>query len=333
MKCGEISGPQIPTPATPACTLSDVLGTLLENARLSGCIDGQSNLSTRWHIQAKSRTARFYIPSQGNCRLEIDDGNAIFDAVAGDLLVETQGKSHSLCSFVPPHEGTNEQSEAVHKVRSKKKTPFKSERTFATIIHGRFCFETDRAASLLDSLPPVIRVAEPNSSGVTGLADLAGLMIRESESGRVGSHAIVDRLAQVLFIHAVREFAMTAPLKSGNWISAVMDPDIGAALQLMHSQPEQNWTVATLARSIGLSRSVFAARFKALVSKTPWQYLCDYRMQRACSLLAENSHSVKQIAASVGYATDAAFSSAFKQWSGKAPGVFRRLACRDENQN
>jgi AraC-like DNA-binding protein len=82
--------------------------------------------------------------------------------------------------------------------------------------------------------------------------------------------------------------------------------------------------VAELARRVCLSRSVFASRFKNLLSTSPMQYLMERRMQKACELLAEGQYGIKQIASQVGYASKAAFSNAFKRWSGQSPQVYRR---------
>ena len=84
-----------------------------------------------------------------------------------------------------------------------------------------------------------------------------------------------------------------------------------------------------LAQTARMSRSAFASRFKTLVSKSPARYLLECRMERACEMLAENQYGVKQIASRVGYTTGAAFSNAFKRWSGQSPGEYRRLRFKD----
>jgi AraC-like DNA-binding protein len=91
--------------------------------------------------------------------------------------------------------------------------------------------------------------------------------------------------------------------------------------------------VAALADRVCLSRSVFAARFKSLLSKSPMQYLFDCRMQKACAMLSEDRYGIKEIASHVGYATEGAFSNAFKRWSGQSPGSFRRLILKPHDHN
>jgi AraC-like DNA-binding protein len=99
----------------------------------------------------------------------------------------------------------------------------------------------------------------------------------------------------------------------------------------MHAAPHAPWTVASLADRVGLSRSVFAARFKDRMSKSPMHYLFEFRMGLACGLIADGRSGVKQIATQLGYASRDAFSSAFKRWRGLSPGAYRRLSanCAD----
>jgi len=141
-----------------------------------------------------------------------------------------------------------------------------------------------------------------------------------------GQQAVIDQLTRVLFIQAVRTCFTAVPDWGGTWLAAITDPEIGRALQLMHSRLDAPWTVAALADAVCLSRSVFASRFKALVSQSPLQYLLEYRMQKAAELLLEDRCGIKEIPAQVGYATRAAFSNAFKRWSGgTSPGTYKRL--------
>ena len=101
------------------------------------------------------------------------------------------------------------------------------------------------------------------------------------------------------------------------------DPDMGPAVALMHSQPDAPWTVASLAERVAMSRSVFSARFTALVGKPPLQYLSEWRMQKASHLLRTTRDELKEVAAKVGYESPSAFSKAFTRWAGVAPSVYR----------
>ena len=99
---------------------------------------------------------------------------------------------------------------------------------------------------------------------------------------------------------------------------------MGGALRIIHERPDERWTVATLAAKVGMSRSAFAARFTRVVGESPLQYLTRWRLQKAAGLLRDGSSGLAEIAARVGYESDAAFNKAFKRWMGTTPGAYRR---------
>jgi transcriptional regulator GlxA family with amidase domain len=135
---------------------------------------------------------------------------------------------------------------------------------------------------------------------------------------------VASRLADVLFIHALRAYVAARPCENGGWLRAIVDRDLGAVLQRMHAAPEQPWTVDGLARAAGMSRSAFAARFKAMLGFGPLTYLARWRMHRAAELLATSDAPAAAIASAVGYETEGAFGKTFKRYVGETPGAYRR---------
>lgn len=176
------------------------------------------------------------------------------------------------------------------------------------------------------ALPPVIRVASAESEKSPGLEDTLRLMMWEAESRRPGSQGIIDRLAQVVFIHAIRAFLSESSGIDSRWPSALLNPSIAMALTLIHQFPDKPWTVASLAAAVVMSRSAFADRFTELVGASPIQYLTERRMHAACQLLHDPDIGLAQIASRVGYRSTAAFSHAFRRWAGLTPGTYRRAA-------
>src|SRR5260370_4555648 len=142
-----------------------------------------------------------------------------------------------------------------------------------------------------------------------------------------GSEVMCNRLADILFIQCVRAHiaASSETCKSG-LLRAIFDPKIGEALKAMHERVENPWTVETLAGAAGMSRSAFALRFKELLGETPLEYLTNWRMYKATWLLQQNGGKLFDVAKSVGYDSDAAFSKAFKRVLGVAPSEYRRTA-------
>lgn len=139
-----------------------------------------------------------------------------------------------------------------------------------------------------------------------------------------GSQNLVNHLAHVLFVQAVRAHAASLSEESAkNWFQALFDPELLVVLALMHSGMNEPWTVSSLAQAAHIGRSLFAERFAAAVGQPPLQYLTECRMRKARELLRGTQLGIKAVAARVGYANEPAFSNAFKRMVGKSPGVYR----------
>ena len=110
---------------------------------------------------------------------------------------------------------------------------------------------------------------------------------------------------------------------ANGWFAALNDPVVGRTLQLLHADPARRWTIDAIAREIGSSRTVLAERFKALLGRPPIDYVASWRIQIAAERLRAGHESIASIGAAVGYASEAAFSRAFKRNTGNTPGAWR----------
>ena len=127
-----------------------------------------------------------------------------------------------------------------------------------------------------------------------------------------------------MFIEVVRRHLEALPPEQTGWLAGLRDPFIGKALSLLHGRPVQNWTIEELAKQVGVSRSLLAERFTDLVGIPPMQYLAKWRMQIASELLTSGNAKVATVAVEIGYASEAAFSRAFKKMVGMSPSAWRR---------
>ena len=195
-----------------------------------------------------------------------------------------------------------------------------------TIISGWFSFGQTSVKPLKRLLPELILVKADQAQSLALHATLQ-LLASEMAEPAPGSEVMVNRLADILFVQCVRAHIASSSenCKSG-WLRAIFDPKIGAALTAMHERVENPWTVETLAGTAGMSRSAFALRFKELLGETPLEYLTNWRMYKATGLLQEDDRKLFEVAKSVGYDSDAAFSKAFKRVLGMAPKEYRRSA-------
>jgi AraC-like DNA-binding protein len=181
---------------------------------------------------------------------------------------------------------------------------------------------------LLDNLPPVIKVGGPEGGNQGWFGQFIRFAIMESAEKRAGGECVLAKLSELMFIEVIRRYIEMLPPEQSGWLAGLRDPFIGKALAQMHRRPAHDWTLEELAREIGLSRSVLAERFAAMVGMPPMQYLGRWRMQIASGLLAEGGANVATIANEIGYDSEASFSRAFKKMVGVPPSVWRRRARR-----
>lgn len=147
--------------------------------------------------------------------------------------------------------------------------------------------------------------------------------LQETARQRPGSATVLARLAELLFIEAVRNHLDSLPAEQAGWLAGLRDPQIGRALALLHGDPARPWTTEALGREVGLSRSAFAERFTRLLGQPPMRYLCQWRLQLAARQLREG-RMLASIAAEVGYGSEAALNRAFRHHFGVPPATWRR---------
>jgi AraC-like DNA-binding protein len=194
-----------------------------------------------------------------------------------------------------------------------------------SFLSGMFFFEDEEDHPLITALPPVIHIRAANPDAPLWLDNTLKFINSEMTTLMPGSHSIVNHLAHVLFVAAVRIYAAALPPEApGNWFRALFDRELAPALGQMHAHPEEPWTVASLADLACLSRSGFSARFTACVGKPPLQYLTECRMRKALQLLRETDLGIKTVGLKVGYSNESAFSNAFRRVVGVSPGTYRR---------
>jgi transcriptional regulator GlxA family with amidase domain len=137
---------------------------------------------------------------------------------------------------------------------------------------------------------------------------------------------VLARLTELLFIEVLRGHMATLQPQAIGWLSALNDRLVGRALQLLHAEPAQAWTVESMARRLGTSRSVIGTRFKRLLDESPMHYLTRWRLQLAAQLLRDGAQSIAAIATQVGYESEPAFNRAFKRHAGEPPATWRARA-------
>jgi len=182
-----------------------------------------------------------------------------------------------------------------------------------------------RSNPLLAALPDVIILRHERNGTFPWLRPSLDFLSTQ-EAGSPGFAATARLLVELVFVSIVRSHLIDEPRATRGWLRGLTDRQVGLALQAMHAAPGADWTLATLAKKAGLSRTALATRFGALVETTPIQYLTDWRMHLAAvSILQERPH-LGQLAYELGYTSDAAFRDAFKRRYGVPPSRYAQAA-------
>ena len=235
----------------------------------------------------------------------------------GDLVITVDQESHEL---------RDDLNHAVTPVRDGPAPRINgtSDGPKTTLLAGRFFVEDREYDHLLAALPPFVHIPANDNRTVRWLENTSGYVSREAERFQPGAQSLRNQVSKMLLAHAIRAHIGRLAPSPGNGLLALLDPDIGMAMTQIHAHPEHRWTVVALADLVSMSRSAFSARFTLLVGQPPLRYLSNVRLARAARALEASGGTLKQVARSVGYESEASFSKAFKRVYGVAPGVFRK---------
>ena len=193
------------------------------------------------------------------------------------------------------------------------------------LISGRFDFSGNHAAVLFDALPPMLHIpgASAQAEVLRWSLDQFTSELRQQQPGGT---LMSTHLAHRMLVPALRLFLQTASDVPQGWFLALTDRQISPAIGAIHAEPDRSWTLEQLARIAGISRTVFAQRFKALVGSTVMDYLTRWRMLLAADRLRQGGEKVSSIAFSLGYESESSFSAAFKRTMHCSPTQYRKQA-------
>jgi AraC-like DNA-binding protein len=263
--------------------------------------------------------AHFAMLSRGNCWLSMEGVPEPIPLTGGDCILLARGTSFVLRdnlrtrpkkSFreVAARDGSN----VAHYGGGGAPT---------TIVCGSLSFNRASLKPITQLLPSFILI-KADQAHTLALHTTMQALASEMAEQAPGSEVVATRLGEVLFIQALRAHIASVPERNKGWLRAIFDSQMGTALSAIHDSVKTPWTVESLAIAAGMSRSAFAARFKELLGQTPLEYVTEWRMQKAMQLLEQRDRKLIDVARSVGYESDAAFSKAFKRVVGANPGEY-----------
>ncbi|MGN6570042.1 MAG: AraC family transcriptional regulator [Pseudolabrys sp.] len=321
---------------------ADVLSEVLSAVRLTGSVFFDVTATSPWVAEAPpsakiadsirpgaQHAIEYHVLTRGSCWITIVDG-APFEPVRlqeGDIAVIPHGEPHVVSSApgmraqpdLDGHRRPKDESELPYRIRTG--SDGASE---ARLMCGFFTCDVRPFNPLLESLPRFMRIGRGTSAATDSVLEhFLRLISAESGDRRAGAQSILNKLSELMFIEAIRTHMDHLSGENAGWLSGLRDPLVGRALSLMHAQPARAWTLEALAEEAGASRSGLVGRFTQVMGYPPIQYLTRWRMQLAARRLGERGVKVSAVAQEVGYDSEAAFSRAFKKFSGRSPSEWR----------
>jgi len=301
----------------------DVLSELLKIIRLKGSVYFNACFCSPWGMAVgEDSKASFHIIVNGNAWLKSGSFNSPIELKTGDIVVFPRGSAHTISE--QPNSKCINASEVVEAYQNNKPL-FEGAQDEFNIICGFFKFDRSLSHPFLDNLPEFIHIDAESRKSFYWLNNIIDQIIEETREKAPASDLLVDKFAEVLFIQVIRAYALRNN-REMKYISSLLDLKLSKAIGLMHETPSKDWTVESLAKSVGLSRSAFYSRFNEGVGVPPMKYLTQWRMMHAKVQLEESSMSTTAISEEVGYQSESAFQKAFKRFFNFTPASVRKKA-------
>lgn len=299
-----------------AATRADVLSQVLTLIRLRGELVYSAQLRAPWGIAFPKGPAHFYFVQAGAMWVKTP-GAEPMTVKQGDMLLLPHGTGHLISDN--PNSSWADIGNLIenHFDRDQSALDYGGEGEEAKLVGGLFHFEGGSLAALMTALPLIVHIPSEGGKTPDWLHALTHFLVKESHEVEPGSSLMISRLIDLLVIRTLRTWAANQDNPS-SWVGALGDERIGRALNAIHAAPYDAWTVEGLASLAAMSRSIFAERFMAKVGEPPLQYVKRLKLTLAADMLASGMR-VTQAAVRIGYASDAAFSRAFKSQFGYAP--------------
>lgn len=313
----------------------DALSEALRSVKLSGAMFFNAECSAPWCVSAPpskilgqfvahdaSHVIEFHLVTHGRGYIRVGGETTPFSA--GDILMMPHGDPHEMGNGAgaEPVDGSVVIPALLAGTVALSQIGGGGEET--RFICGFLAGEAGLIQPVLAGLPRVLRVHIRNDAAGEWLENSIVHAVARAIAAEPGSSAIVSRLAEVLFAETLQRYVGQTPSGRAGWLAAAGDATIGRCLAALHRRPGHPWTLNQLAREASVSRSTLTERFARLIGQSPMSYLANWRLELGADALRSTSRSVLQVAAEVGYESEASFNRAFKRRFGKPPAQYRR---------
>lgn len=297
--------------------LDDVLALLRPEAALAAELHAHG----RWSLAFEGHPShvKFGVVLEGECLIRLE-GRQPKKLHAGDVFLLGGPPAYVIASDLaaPSRSASSvlhDPKKRVARIGSGRAKPA------VNIIGGRFVLDPANAHLLIAALSVFVRIP---ASEAGPLRAVTQLLLDEARSAHLGRTRALDQLAQLVLTYALRWIDSAGKsLARRGWLRALADPRIRAVVDHIHTHVAQGTSLAELSRVAGMSRTAFTARFKSLVGQPPLTYMIQWRMSLAKDALLTTDRSIGEMAFAFGYASESAFSMAFRREVGCSPRAFR----------
>lgn len=304
----------------------DILTDIFDTLGLKGALYFRTDFSSSWAVEVPTllNAARFHLVIQGNCFVTLPSGETVVLGT-GDLILIPRGQSHILADQIA-HEAPSLETvldDLNYDGNGVLIAGQGLEQASTKMVCGHLTFRRGADHPVLNALPDYIHTTAGDRAREPLLDEMLRLIARRIFIENLGSEASVRRMSEIVFIELIRA-GIGKDDKLTTTINAFRDKYIGHALELIHKRAPEPWTVESLAREVGMSRSRFSDRFTDLMSISPMAYLAEWRLQKALTLLDDLRISVQHVSNKVGYQSPAAFTRAFSKRFGESPSQYQK---------
>ena len=298
---------------------TDTLSSTLLKMRLRAMVSGATDAAGKWALQIPEfKGFLLYLVVRGEGWIVLGADKSKHYLRPGDCFLVTSGETLiatsdlSVNRIVPIDEAIQLRKNGVITING-------GGESFTIAVH--FQFEGHLPELVFRGLPAAIHIPEHLEEAAALRSNIE--RFRAEYLGRnIGHLLVLDHLAPIILVQIFRMYLASSPVKQ-SWLTSLSDPQLSKAIEAMHRNPGDSWSLDSLAQLSGISRAGFALSFKKKIGVTPYEYLTKWRMQIACDLLLDSLHNISTVANEVGYQSESAFSKAFTRVVGCRPGSYR----------
>jgi AraC-like DNA-binding protein len=304
----------------------DILSNILDQIDLSSSFYYRTSFGGKWGLSMPKdeTTARFHIVSKGSFWLFVEQEKYHTEIKEGDILIVFRGLEHKMSDGKKSKILSEiEFNNSSHLTDSGVLNFGDQSSKVTNIICGHFSFAKNKTHPFLSSLPNILHIKKEDNNHSSWLTMILDFIDFESKNSKAGTEIILKKLTEIIFIQAFRVYLETNKQEI-SYFNLINDSYAKKALDSIHMNPSEKWTLEKLALIAGMSRTNFSKHFKSISGITPIEYLTNWRLERAKDMLTTTDIPIAEIANTVGYEASEYFQKIFKKNVGVTPSTFRK---------